>query len=167
MIFFLINWPTQLYLGIQSNPLKHDDIRTWRDQKATWRYLSRWTSLWISILSAALNFGQFWTMAAQCVIKGKKKRPEILVMTTIYTLWTIHKTTGHYNYKKKRTFCVDSKLQKCNNDLFDRFYSMTRVCNLFKKNKWLFNGHWLIWIWTLCYNKCEIWYYPLNDPSCV
>ena len=99
--FFLINWPTQLYLGIQSNPLKHDDIRTWRDQKATWRYLSRWTSLWISILSAALNFGQFWTMAAQCVIKEKKKRPEILVMNTIYTLWTIHKTTEHYNYKKK------------------------------------------------------------------
>lgn len=53
VIFSLINWPTQLYLGIQSNPLKHDDISTWRDQKATWRYLSRWTSLWISILSAA------------------------------------------------------------------------------------------------------------------
>ena len=134
MIFFLINWPTQLYLGIQSNPLKLDDISTWRDQKATWRYLSRWTSLWISILSAALNFGQFWTMAAQCVIKEKKKGLKFLVMTTIYTLWTIHKTTGHYNYKKKRTFCVDSKLQKCNNDLYDRFYSMTRVCYLFKKS---------------------------------
>ena len=35
---------------------------------------------------SCLNFGQFWTMAAQCVIKEMKKRPEILVMTTIYTL---------------------------------------------------------------------------------
>ena len=34
---------------------------------------------------SCLNFGQFWTMAAQCVIKEKKKRPEILVMTTLYT----------------------------------------------------------------------------------
>ena len=105
------------------------------------------------------NFGQrqpsVWS-------KKRNKGLKFLVMTTIYTLWTIHKTTGHYNYKKKRTFCVDSKLQKCNNDLFDRFYSMTRVCNLFKKNKWLFDGHWLIWIWTLCYNKCEIWFLPFK-----
>lgn len=35
---------------------------------------------------SCLSFGKFWTKAAQCVIKEKKKGLKFLVMTTIYTL---------------------------------------------------------------------------------
>ena len=103
---------------------------------------------WISILSAAWFFvffyGQNWTMAAQCVIKNKR-RPEILVMTTMDTLWTIHKKQQGITIikEKKRTFCVDSKNSKSATTTFlTDFILWLESVNLLKKwNKWLFDGH--------------------------